>query len=110
MNPKTSFVIKRQITHTLLTTSDRKVLVFAKKEHAQRYLSACIQLRDNNMEHQNLKVDPILLDRLQRRCSMNSLKVCYVDSEMNMTTLNSSNISMDDMSFYLDNNMWFYKP
>ena len=110
MNPKSSFVIKRQITRTLLTTADRKVLVFAKKEHAQRYLSICIQLRDNNKEHQNLRVDPIVLDRLQRRCSMNSLKVCYMDADMKMSTLESSNISMDDMSFYLDNNMWFYQP
>lgn len=110
MNAKECFVIRRQVTKTMLTTADRKVLAFAKKEHAQRYLSVSIQLRDNNRDYQHLKVDPMILDRLQRRCSMNALKICYVDKDLNMVTLESSKVSMDDMSFYLDNNMWFYQP
>lgn len=105
--PKNCYIIKRQVTHTMLTNVDRNVLAFAKKEHAQSYLKVCTQLRD---DRQKLQVDPTSLERLRNRCSMNALKICYMDTEMNMETLEPTKVSSDDMSFYLDNNIWFYDP
>lgn len=103
---KDCFVIRRQITKTLLTTNECKVLVFSKKEHATRYMGAYMQLTE---QKQKIHVDHMLFDRLHRRCSLNSLQICLINEELDTSTVEPIKYDTDDFTFHLDNNLWFFQ-
>lgn len=108
--PKDCYVIKRSVTRTLMTTCENKVLVFTRKEHANRYLRTYMQFYENKKDMQKLVVDQTVFDRLHKRCSLNSLNMCLVDENLGFSSVDPVKYDTDYVSFHLDNTIWYYSP